>query len=410
MLRKRILVVGSGQSGLMLATGLHRRGWTVDLFTRGSTDELRGGPPAPTQHTFPSVWETERAAGLDLWSGQAPTFTSVQMTMVPDGAAPQSFAGHLSSPGTAIDHRVKTADWLEAFEDQGGNVHVKSVTSTDVEGFARLGMWDVIVLAVGGGGELGHLFDPDPDHSSGASSRVLSQVYVYGAAPGAADLQVWTTPYGEVFSIPVLTAEGPATSVQVIARPGGPMDSGLADGRRPAAARRSDVRPRITEHISNVLRTWAPDLEQRCARADYHPGSALVCAVDPVVRRPLTHIRGVPVLGIGDAVLRVDPTSGQGAAASTLVAATVRDRILGQAAEPVPVFDADFLTDTYEQYWQAHGRHTAAFSTMVTDFWAGTLPPAVLKTFAAAGTDQTIADWWVNGFDNPAALADALLA
>ncbi|TDQ54400.1 styrene monooxygenase/indole monooxygenase family protein [Actinorugispora endophytica] len=405
----RMLIVGSGQSGLMLAAGLLGRGVAVDVFTRDSTAELRARPPALTQLTFPAVLAAERDAHLDFWSASAPGFTSIRLTMGPDNAPPSSFTGRLPAPGYAVDHRLKTADWLEHFEDQGGSVHVKTVTLSDLEWFARRGMYDVVVLAGGSRSELGVLFENDASRSGGATARVVSQVYLDGVVPGGADMEVATTPHGEVVAVPVLTPDGPATSVQVFARPGGPLDPGLLDPAGPGPRRRADPTPQVGAFTAGALRRCAPALAERCAGAEAVDHSALVVRVDPAVRRPVAMVGGTPVLGIGDLVLTVDPASGQGAAASTLVAATVREWLLDRAAAGGLLSDAAFLTGAYEAYWRAHGRYTSDFSRMVTEFWAGTLPETVLATFAQASTDPAVADEWVSSFDHPAAFSDWFL-
>lgn len=406
----RILIVGSGQSGVMLAAGLRAQGWAVDVFTRDSTTELRQRPPALTQLTFPSVLAAEQAAHLDFWSASAPGFTSIRMTMLPDGGPSASFTGRLRSPGYAIDHRLKTADWLEYVEDQGGGVHVKTITLSDLAGFTRLaGMYDLIVLAGGNRSELGALFAPAPSRSGGATGRVVCQIYLDGVASDGADMDVVTTPHGEVFATPVLTPDGPSTSVQIFARPGGPLDPGLLHPAVTGPRRRIDPAPKVEGFVLDSLRRYAPALAERCAGATTVDGSALAVRVDPAVRHPVTMIGSTPVLGIGDLVLTVDPASGQGAAASTLVSAIVRDRLLDRAAASSRLADAKFLTDAYEAYWQSHGRYTSDFSAMVTDFWDGSLPPAVLETFARAGADPAIADAWVASFDHPAVFSDWLL-
>ncbi|WP_036554446.1 hypothetical protein [Nocardiopsis sp. CNT312] len=429
----RALIIGSGTSGLVLATGLQADGWQVDLFTRRTTDEIIGGPAQLTQLTFPTSRATEAGFGLDFWSTAAatatggtpvpaPPFTTIRLTMAPPDAAASSFTGRQQQPGTAIDHRAKTAEWLSCFEERGGSVHVKTFTDGDLLGFAATGMHDLIVVATGADSELAARFPHDAGRSGGATDRVITQAHLVGAAPGTADVDVVTTPHGEIFTFPVLaladeavidpdTAEPQpvpvtATCVQVFARPGSALDPSAHLDHDPSslAARRPRVRARQAwDRSLRTLAATAPDIARRCAQATVLENSLLFTRLTPSVRAPVVDVAGSPVLAIGDASLTIDPTSGQGADASSLAAATIRAHIADRRAAG-GVLDAAFLRDAYAAYWERHGQYTSGFSTMVRDFWSGALPPHVLEVFARAATDPQVADAWVAGFDNPTSL------
>jgi 2-polyprenyl-6-methoxyphenol hydroxylase-like FAD-dependent oxidoreductase len=431
MRNPRALIIGGGQSGLVLGAGLLRDGWHVDLFNQGTPEDVRTGPPSVTQLTFPTTRLTEeKDFGLDQWTTsveeQADTdgaelFRSIRLTMAPDGQAPMSFTGRLSEPGRIIDHTVKASEWLQQLKDEGARLHYKTCTDSDLVGFASTKMHDLIVVSVGGQGGLGALFEPDPSRTSGATEKAIVQAHYLNAAPGQADVDVITTPHGEVFVSKVLSklpkVARPtqlkdfdpvmATCVQVFARPGSPLDprgNALKNLRRRRAIQ--DNPHAFDATLQDVLRQYAPEVAARLQGAHMLPNSALVTELVPSTRWPVRIIAGRPIIAIGDASLMIDPTSGQGADASTGSAATLRRQLSTLTPGPdgfLPVTE-DFLNRTYDMYWNEHGQYTSVFSQMVTAFWSGDLPHHILDVFGQAATDQSIADQWVAGFDNPASL------
>lgn len=406
----RIMVAGSGQAGLGMATGLLDAGVDVDVFTTLTTEELLGGPPQLTQMTFPTVHAAEKKAGLDLWEQISPVFSTIGFTVASgqEGTEPQSFVGHQRALGTAVDHRAKTAYWLQEVERRKGRIHVKTVTREDLFWFAGSGMYDLVIVATGNSDpHLAPLFPARPQQRP-ATVRAVVQAHFEGAPPGP-DVQVTTTPFGEIFCYPVLTANGsathpevyPATAVQIYARQGGPLDPATKDiepGQRPEALYR------IWAFAHQVLATYTPDLAEWCAGADLVRHSQLLRYVHPVVRRPVVTVGNTPVLGVGDAVLTVDPTSGQGANASTLAATTVVNKITERLAQGGALADIDFLTSAYGAYYTSHGRYTSVFNTLVTDFWSGDLAPHMRERFGRNFTDQDQADRMVVGWDDPSTL------
>ncbi|WP_159944015.1 hypothetical protein [Nocardiopsis sp. FR6] len=438
MRQPRAVVFGSGHSGMTLATGLLADGWRVDVFTRHSTPELLGGPAGLTQITLPSVRAAERSLGLDLWATTAPETRSLRMAMVPDQQEPWSFTATLDAAATAVDHRLKTAYWLQRFESLGGGVHVKTCTVADVASFASSGMYDLVVVAPGVDSDLGRLFAPDERRIGGATDRVAVQAHLDGfaRAPEDPDIRVITSPHGEVLIYPVLAHDvltpaqvrelsgkddaqidvAPywATCVQVLARPGSTLDPDPAVNATSGPTTKAGLPSRhghhaqaAWNHVLSHLTVLAPDLAEQCAKANVIPHSELVRQIRPQVRHPVTVLGGVPVLGIGDATVTVEHASGQGAGASTLVATTVRDQIRQQRHVNGPL-DRAFLTGAWEAYWARHGQYTSGFGEFVTGYWNGALPQTLLKAFAEAVATPVGANAWAAGLDDPARMAHFL--
>lgn len=427
----RIMIAGAGHAGLGVATGLARAraDIAIDLFTIHTTEELLRAPRL-TQMTFPTVYQLEQAAGLDFWSGVSPVFRSIGFSVAPGDGTVQSFTGHQQGVGTAVDHGAKTAAWLqkveqdEEFNPHGARIRVQTVQRQDLAWFATSGMYDLVIVATGDSDtHLAPLFEEVPTPST---TRVIVQAHFEGAPPGP-DVQVTTTPFGEIFAYPVLAAywkplergqsEGPppdlfpATAVQVYARTDSSMDPTAwvnpATGTKDISfSPRPEVRHRAWAHAQSTLASYAPDLARWCADADLVEPSLLMRTITPRVRKPVAYIGAnrTPILGIGDAVLTVDPTSGQGANASTRIASVITDKILQRVGAGLPLADADFLTNAYQTYWDQHGRHTSVFNDLVTGFWSGTLPEHMTQRFGGNFTDQAQADRMVVGWDDPSTL------
>ncbi|MBB4934439.1 hypothetical protein F4561_005259 [Lipingzhangella halophila] len=392
-----VAIVGAGQSGVILAHLLLNATITVDLFTSKTAEELREGTAEVTQLTFPSTLHAEQDADLDQWSQKAPHFATASLTARPEQGDPVGFTGRLPQRGgIAVDPRVKMPDLLDLVERRGAKVHYHGVTVSELDWYARTRRYDLIVIAVGSG-ELGALFIPEP-HRAPGRRRVISQVYLAGMRPGAADLEVTTTPHGEVFRIPTLTADGPADSLFMIGDVGGELDF-LSGAQRP---RRIDVFAQIRQR----LHRFAPDQHARCASAELlDERDTILGYVAPVARSPVGILpSGGPVLGMGDTVRPLCLTTGQGWAGSTAAALTYRDRILAHAEAGRP-FDTGFMHATCQAHDEQFVQPAQAFVDMVAKFWSGQLSDADQQRFHTAVRDPAAADAWFAAWDDPTLFA-----
>nr|WP_221308310.1 styrene monooxygenase/indole monooxygenase family protein [Nocardiopsis mwathae] len=401
------MIVGAGQSGLHLAHTLLDHGYDTTIVTAQSSTEIRTGRPSATQLTMPRVLEMERAARLDRWRDQAPRYTGARLSLRPQGASPIEFTGTFTTGyGVSVDRRMKMADWLEHFEDRGGKVTIHGVTVSDLDYFTR--MYDLIIVAVGAG-ELGALFGPDPTRSGGAHEGVLTQALLTGVAPpeGTGEQGLGEAislgpreaadggllPGGEVFIVPILCADGPATSVFVKGRPGSALDCGPDIGGRA-------TEQEILDALMGRLREHVPDVAARCEGAALvDDRAASIDRIVPQVRRPVGVLpSGGRVLGMADVVLSSDPISGQGWNNSTLCADAYLHAITYRGEAP---FTEEWMEQTFDAFWEDTGRHAAVFSEMVTGFWANSLPDHFPELIEAVVAHPEVRDRWITGFDRP---------
>ncbi|MEY9212036.1 hypothetical protein ABH917_001482 [Thermobifida halotolerans] len=104
---------------------------------------------------------------------------------------------------------------------------------------------------------------------------------------------------------------------------------------------------------------------------------------------------------MADVVVTSDPVAGQGWANSTFCAQSYADAILAHSSRGGR-FDEEFMTATFEDFYQDRGRHAAVFSDMVHGFWRGEIPEHFGELVEAALRYQQVADRWIGGFDDPA--------
>ncbi|MEV2279199.1 styrene monooxygenase/indole monooxygenase family protein [Nocardiopsis sp. NPDC049922] len=409
---RRILIVGTGQSGLYLAHRLAAAGHDVRLVGASTAEEIQAASPAITQMSMPSSFALEQQAGLlgFRWQEMAPRLHGVDLSLRPPGTDPILISADWSrGPGLSVDRSVKIADWLAYYDsledtarDRRGSV-TTAMTTEALDFLAERHAYDLIVVATGNG-ELGHLFDRDPGRSAGAERRAYAQAFVYGAHEQGDRIRAVSCDQGEVFTIPVLTLEGVATSVMMSARPGSDFDLiaelGTNEDPRRVSARDPE---RVWENMRAAMAKHVPDVADQCQGAELVPltGSpTLLTHVDPVVRSPVGVLpSGGLVIGLADVVLGSDPVSCQGWANSTYHAELLYQAVGERGDRP---FTREWMEDVHARFWDLYGQHSTAFSGMIRRFWAGSLEPHYLQVAAAAHHHPQVAQRWVDAFDRPA--------
>ncbi|GAA0430750.1 styrene monooxygenase/indole monooxygenase family protein [Streptomyces luteireticuli] len=396
---RRIAIVGAGQAGLHLALGLLRAApgaYEVLLVSDRRPEEIRAGRVQSTQQMFGPARALERAAGLNLWDGEVPWIEGMRLTTAdPPGVAARTIAADLEEPAQSVDLRVKTARWLELFEEEGGRAEYRAVTADDLPALAAA---HDLTLVASGRGDLGAVFGRDERHSPFTEpQRALAVVYVHGVAPHPewpAHMRMTGCPgVGELMVLPGLTLSGPCTMLLWEAVPGGPFDR-WRDRPGPAEA---------LERSLELMRAWSPWEYERCAAAvPTDEGAVLTGAFAPVVRHPVAEVAPESyVLGMADAVVLNDPVTGQGSNNAAHCADHYLRAVLDRGDEP---FDRAWMHAAFAPWWE-RARHTVAFTNTVLR----PLPPHVRAVLTAAAGRPDIAHRYVNGFPDPAGYRDWLL-
>lgn len=385
----KVTIVGAGQSGLQLGIGLVQDGHDVTVISNRTGDDFRDGRVMSSQFMFAKSLDTERALGIDFWQDTCPQTEGIQFAIPhPEirGEKALTFASRLDRPGQSVDQRVKFPRWLEHFESIGGTVVLHEATVADLERYADAS--DLVIVAAGKG-EIAGLFERDASRSPyDAPMRALALTYVTGMTPRPEYSAVCFNlcpGVGEYFVFPALTTAGACEIMVFEGIPGGPMDC-WGDVTTPA------------EHVAKskwILETffpWEADRNRESELTD--PNGILVGRFPPTVRKPVATLpSGRPVLGMADVVVLNDPITGQGSNNAAKCAAAYHASIRAQGEGP---FDAAWMGDTFESYW--------AYAGSVVN-WTNALlsppPEHVLQVLGAASQNPTVAQRFVNGFDDP---------
>jgi NAD(P)-dependent dehydrogenase (short-subunit alcohol dehydrogenase family) len=386
-----VLIVGAGQAGLQLALGLQAQGYQVTVASERSPDDMRAGPVTSTQVLFPTALALEAEQGLDMWGGQVPSMPRTGFTVPgPDGSPVVDWLGEMGG-SESVDQRVKMPAWLEAFAARGGDLRLGRLDVPGIDALAP--SYDLVVVTAGRGGPAA-LFERDADRSVFARpQRHLAAVYLHGVEPRPSDsgpsVHLNVVPgVGELFFMPALTLSGPCEIVLVEALPGGPFDV-FGTGVPPATAEHWELTRRLIE--AHTPWDWP-----RSRRAEPTDGRATLCgAITPVVRRAVAELpSGIPVLGLGDAVVTNDPVVGQGANNACWAASACLRGIVERGTLP---FDEAWMRQVADAIWEGRVRH----SVKVTNTLLQPPPEHVLTLLGAGNTHRAVADRFARAIDRP---------
>ena len=382
---RRVAVVGAGPAGTTLALGLLRRGCDVTIVSARTSEEIRAGHVMSSQVTFESALEAETALGISDLVPPAPALRRMSYDTRRIDGTTAAFEAPFDSPARSVDQRVKVPAILDAIEQAGGKVVVRSATVEDVEDLAR--SHDLVVVSTGRGG-LTSLFEVDRARSPYASpQRVAALTYLRGVVPDAAGpgLRYHSVEgVGECFTCPALTVDGPCDIYVVEGIPGGPLDC-WDDVASPDQHLR---------RLKEVLAEHFPAESDRVADAaltDEH--AVLRGGFAPVVRRPVGVLpSGAHVLGMADVVVLNDPLTSQGSNNAIKSASFYLEAITAHDGG----FDAGWMQRTFDNFW----RGWAQWATTWTNSWLQPSADHQRRVIDVAAEHPAIAARVAAGFDD----------
>jgi hypothetical protein len=387
--KRRITVVGGGQSGLQLACGLLSKGFDVRVIQNRTAEEIKNGKVLSSQCMFDAALQNERDLRLNFWDVSCPPVQSIQFTVpAPTGGGKAiDWNGRLTRNGMSVDQRVKVPRWMDEFVKRGGQLEIKEAGIADLEEYADDS--DLVVVAAGKG-EIAKLFERDAEKSPfDKPQRALALTYVKGMKPRpdhtAVNFNLIPT-VGEYFVFPALTTSGPCDIMVFEGLIGGPMDC-WRDVKTPA------------EHLAKsswILDTFLPWEAERCRSIELTDDNGILSgAFPPTVRKPVAKLpSGALVLGIADVVCLNDPITGQGSNNASKAAKAYMDAIVEADGGP---FDAAFMQRAFDRFW-AEAQYVSGWTNAMLQ----PPPPHVLNVLGSAQQFPALADRIADCFDRPA--------
>ena len=210
-MKRRVAIVGAGQSGMQLALGLQQAGHEVTVFSNRTGQEIFDGPVMSSQCMFETALQTERELALDWWAGECPPVEGIGMVVrSPEGRKAIEWSARLDGPAQSVDQRLKIPAWMAEFEKRGGRLVIQDVGLAELEACAAE---HELVIVASGKGEISQLFERDAQRSPFEQpQRALALTYVRGMKPAQPYSRVCFNlipGVGEYFVFPALTTTGP---------------------------------------------------------------------------------------------------------------------------------------------------------------------------------------------------------
>ncbi len=355
----RVALIGSGIIGLLAAHGLRREGIDVTLYSDRTAEQwLNESRPTGTAARFDIALAYERELGLAHWEDVAPRGEGVFLTFCPTKHNQLiRLFGRGARPFFAIDMRLQCHRWMNELEDRGGRVIVENITVDRIEAIAA--DHDLTIVAAGKG-ELARLFERDAVRSQfDAPQRKLAMVVATGrmSVDGCPFLPVkfeFLGTDGEIFLVPYLHRDhGPSWNIVAEAKPGSRIDryDGAKSGEEVLA---------ITKSIVEELFPWSGSWVRAMKLAD--PLGWLTGSIAPTVRKPFATLpSGRVIAALGDTAIAYDPVAAQGANSGVKQARHLVARIAARGDGP---FDAQWISETFDDFYEEHARWACAFNNL----------------------------------------------
>lgn len=404
---RRIAIIGAGIAGLITAHGLRRAGHAVNLFSDRTAEQWLASRPTGTAARFEPALAYERELDLDHWQADAPEIVGAHLIYCPrPGNQLATLTGRQPEPGVAIDVRLQSHRWMNDLEARGGRITIEAVSVARLDAIAA--DHDLTIVAAGKG-ELGALFERDAERSVHTQPlRNVAMVTVHGPALERAGIPFLAVKnnilegIGEAVWLPYFHRDvGPCWNLIFEAKPGGPMDvfqTATTGAEALTAAWRT----------IETLTPWDADWARGMKLADEL--GWLAGRITPTVRRPVgTLPSGRVVTCIGDTAVHFDPLAAQGANNGTKMARHMVARVAARGEQP---FDAAWMTETFDQFWQRDGQPAYALTTLMLEPMTDAGRLMLLAQYGSDGVRrdgrQALADVFAGGFADPRRLVERL--
>lgn len=397
---RKIAIVGSGIIGLIAAHALRKHRYDVTLYSDRSADQwLNESRPTGTAARFDMALQYERELGLNHWDDVAPRGEGVFLTFCPKlhnrlidlrGRAPRPFQ--------AVDLRLQCHRWMNDFE---GTLHIENVSAERVDAIAR--EHDLTIIAAGRA-ELCKLFPRDDARSTyHDAQRNLAMIVTTGGSMSVDGCPFTPVKFeflgtdGEAFFVPYLHKDrGPAWNILFEPKPGSRMD-------RFTNAKSGEEVLAIAKEVVHQLFPWNDEWMAPMRLAD--PNGWLTGRVVPTVRKPVATLpSGHVVAALGDTAISYDPIAAQGANSGVKQARHLVTAIVARGDAP---FDAPWLTETFDAFFDEHARFACDFTNLFLEPIPAPAKELLIAQFGSDGRadndsgPQRIADAFFANFNDP---------
>jgi 2-polyprenyl-6-methoxyphenol hydroxylase-like FAD-dependent oxidoreductase len=402
---RKIAIVGSGIIGLIAAHALRRRGYPVTLYSDRTAEQwLHESRPTGTAARFEMALSFERELGLNHWDAVAPRGEGVFLTFCPTVRKPLlELRGRTPTPFQAVDMRLQCHRWMNDFD---GELIIENVNVDRLEQIAR--RHDLVIVA-GGKSDLCRLFARDGSRSTyEAPQRNLAMVVATGpisvdACPFTPVKFEFLGTDGEVFFAPYFHKDlGRSWNIVIEAKPGSRID-------RFGSVQSGEEVLSIAKEMVGELFPWSGEWIRDMELAD--PLGWLTGSIVPTVRKPVGVLpSGRVVTALGDTAISYDPIVAQGANSGAKQARHLVESIVARGQRP---FDAQWMTETFDAFWNEHARYACAFSNMFLDPVPDPGKELLIAQVGSTGLagdesgPQRIADAFFANFNDPRELTPA---